>query len=33
MRSIPRLFALAAAAAASFAAPLGAQTDEETLAR
>ena len=33
MRSIPRLLAVATAAVASLAAPLGAQSDEETLAR
>jgi len=33
MRSIPRLLAAAAAAVTCFAAPLGAQSDEETLAR
>ena len=33
MRAIPRLLAVATAAVTAFAAPLGAQTDEETLAR
>jgi hypothetical protein len=33
MRSIPRLLTVATAAVACLAAPLGAQSDEETLAR